>query len=63
MTDHPPADLSIHAWRVFTSDHSEEDAASLFIRRFGQPPEYIFDHGPYLYAGPVPEETPCTTKF
>jgi hypothetical protein len=55
MTDHPPANLHTRAWRVLTADTSEEEAAALFARRFGQPPEYIFDYGAYLYAGPVPE--------
>ncbi len=42
-------------WLAFTRDHSEDDAARVFLRRYGQPPRYCFDGlGGLLLVGPVP---------
>ena len=43
-------------WLAFTRDHSEDDAAAVFLRRYGQPARYIVDgRGGLLLVGPVPE--------
>lgn len=55
MTDLPV--LPDAAWLAFTADHDEDDAARIFQRRFGRPPEYITESaGRYkmLLVGPVP---------
>jgi len=41
-------------WRAFTLDKSEDDAAAAFLRRYGQPPRYIFENLGLLLVGPVP---------
>jgi hypothetical protein len=42
-------------WLAFTGDHDEGDAARCFLRRYGQPPRYLFDGlGGLLLVGPVP---------
>lgn len=42
-------------WLAFTHDHDETDAAAVFLRRYGQPPRYVFDGlGGLLLVGPVP---------
>ena len=41
-------------WRAFTLDTSEDDAAAAFLRRYGQPPRYIFENLGLLLVGPVP---------
>ena len=46
-----------HAWRAFTLDHDERDAAAAFQRRYGAPPEFVFESRGLLLAGPVPEVT------
>lgn len=53
--DFGPPDPMGSYWLAFTCDHSEEDAARCFVRRFGQVPRYIFDGlGGLLLVGPVP---------
>lgn len=50
----PPDPMGSY-WLAFTCDHSEEDAAATFRRRYGQPPRYVFDGlGGLLLVGPVP---------
>lgn len=44
-----------HAWRAFTMDTREEDAAGSFERRYGVPPEYVFESKGILLVGPVPD--------
>lgn len=44
-----------HAWRAFTLDTREEEAAGSFERRYGFPPEYVFESRGLLLVGPVPE--------
>lgn len=41
-------------WRAFTLDHDESDAAAAFLRRYGQPPRFVFEHLGLLLVGPVP---------
>ena len=50
-----PPDPAGSYWLAFTQDHDENDAARCFVRRYGQPPRYIFDGlGGLLLVGPVP---------
>lgn len=39
---------------AFTLDHDEDDAARLFMQRYGQPPEHIIEQSGLLWLGPVP---------
>jgi hypothetical protein len=41
-------------WRAFTLGHDEDDAAATFLRRYGQPPCFVFKHLGLLKVGPVP---------
>lgn len=41
-------------WRAFTLDHDEGDAAAAFLRRYGQPPRFVFENLGLLLVGPVP---------
>lgn len=49
-------DTHDHYYRAFSLDHDEEDAAARFTRRYGQPPERIFESHGILLVGPVPED-------
>lgn len=52
----PAPDPRGAVWLAFTADHNEDDAAAVFLRRYGQLPRYIFDGlGELLLVGPVPE--------
>jgi len=51
----PAPDPRGAVWLAFTKDHNEDDAAAVFLRRYGQLPRYIFDGlGELLLVGPVP---------
>ena len=52
----PPPDPAGHAWRAFTLDTPEEEAAAVFARRYGRNPEYVFESRGLLLCGPVPSE-------
>lgn len=41
-------------WRAFTLDHDETDAVAVFLRRYGQPPRFVFENLGLLLVGPVP---------
>lgn len=41
-------------WRTFSLDHDTDDAAAIFERRHGGPPEYVLPHKGSLWLGPVP---------
>lgn len=43
-------------WQVFSIDHDTDDAAAVFERRHGRPPEYVLPHKDNLWLGPVPGE-------
>jgi hypothetical protein len=45
-----------HAWRAFTLDTKEEEAAAAFLRRYGRTPEFVFESRGLLLAGPIPWE-------
>ena len=40
-------------YRGYSSDVSEEEARSFFVRRFGVEPKRVFRSGPVVLAGPV----------
>lgn len=41
-------------WQVWTADDDDDRAADAFAWRYGSHPEYVVDHGGYLWLGPVP---------
>ena len=41
-------------FRAFSLDHSEADAAAVFLRDYGQPHQRMFRHMGLLKVGPVP---------
>lgn len=41
---------------AFTFDHDEEGAAAVFLRRYGRPPEFVFESRGNLLVGPIPTE-------
>ena len=43
-----------HTWRAFTLDTKEEEAAGAFLRRYGRPPEFVFESRGNLLCGPIP---------
>lgn len=43
-----------HSWMGFTLDTSADLAATMFERRYGQHPEYMFKSRGLLLAGPIP---------
>ena len=51
----PPPDPAGHVWRAFTLDTPEEHAAGVFLRRYGRPPEFVFESRGNLLCGPIPE--------
>ena len=51
----PPPEPAGHAWRAFTLDTPEEEAAAVFARRYGRNPEFVFESRGLLLCGPVPE--------
>ena len=51
--DHP--DLTSRNYRAYTLNHSEEDAAAEFARRYGTPPEWVWPANNVLWVGPIPE--------
>ena len=51
-----PPDPAGHSWRAFTLDTPEEEAAAAFLRRYGRPPEFVFESRGLLLCGPVPSE-------
>ena len=54
----PPPDPTGYTWRAFTLDTPEEQAAAAFLRRYGRPPEFVFESRGNLLCGPIPEVTP-----
>lgn len=42
--------------RCYTLDTNEDDAARLFVQRYGQPPERIIEAKGLLWLGPVPSK-------
>lgn len=42
----------------FTPDHDENDAARVFLRRYGRQPQYLFESRGLRLVGPIPEVTP-----
>lgn len=52
--DDPPPQGAL--WLGFTRDHNENDAAQVFVRRFGLQPRFVVGGlGGLLLVGPVPE--------
>jgi hypothetical protein len=49
----PEGQLRKALFLCFTLDHSEDDAAAIYERRFGQPPELILEWGWMLRLGPI----------
>lgn len=49
-----PPDPHDHAFRGFTLDTTEDEAAASFQRRYGRPPEYIVEALGILLVGPIP---------
>lgn len=43
-------------FRGFTLDHDEGAAAVVFERRYGRPPEFVFESRGNLLCGPIPGE-------
>ena len=41
---------------AFTLDHDEGAAAVVFARRYGRPPEFVFESRGNLLCGPIPGE-------
>ena len=41
------------AYLCFTAEHDEEAASRRFAEKYGQPPEYIIEHGGLLWLGPI----------
>lgn len=41
---------------AFSLDHDEGAAAAVFLRRYGRPPEYVFESRGLLLVGSVPSE-------
>lgn len=52
----PPPDPAGHAWRAFTLDTPEEEAAATFLRRYGRNPEFVFESRGLLLCGSIPSE-------
>ena len=48
----PPTEA---AYRAFSLDTKEEIAAAAYLRRYGQPPEFVFESLGNLLCGPIPE--------
>ena len=53
-----PPDPAGHVWRAFTLDTPEEEAAAAFLRRYGRPPEFVFESRGLLLCGPILVVTP-----
>lgn len=51
-----PPDPHEYAWMGFTIDTREEVAATAFQRRYGRPPEFVFESRGNLLCGPIMEE-------
>jgi hypothetical protein len=51
-----PPDPREHAWMGFTLDEREEAAAAAFQRRYGRPPEFVFESRGNLLCGPIMEQ-------
>ena len=51
-----PPDPAGHTWHAFTLATPEEEAAAVFLRRYGRQPEFVFDSHNLLLCGPVPGE-------
>lgn len=45
-----------HTWRAFTLDTAAEEAAAVFLLRYGTHPEFVFESRGLLLAGPIPAE-------
>lgn len=52
----PPPDPVGHTWHAFTLDTKEKEAAGAFLRRYGRPPEFVFESRGNLLCGPIPSE-------
>ena len=52
----PPPDPAGHVWHAFTLDTKEEEAAGVFLRRYGRHPEFVFESRGNLLCGPIPGE-------
>ena len=50
----PPPDPAGHTWHAFSLDTKEEEAADAFVRRYGRPPEFVFESRGNLLCGPIP---------
>ena len=46
--------LAGRAWRCWTADTPEGEAAAAFVRRYGEPPAYILERFRMLWLGPIP---------
>ncbi len=53
-----PPDPGDRFFMAFTLDTPEEHAAGVFARRYGRPPEFVFESRGNLLCGPIPEVTP-----
>ena len=51
-----PPDPGDRFYMGFTLDTPEEHAAGVFLRRYGRPPEFVFESRGLLLCGPVPGE-------
>jgi hypothetical protein len=51
-----PPNPAGHSWRAFSLDTKEEEAAAIFLRRYGRPPEFVFESRGNLLCGPIPRE-------
>lgn len=49
----PEGEIGRAAFLCFTLDHDEDEAAAIFERKFGRPPELILEWGRMLRLGPV----------
>lgn len=50
-----PPDPGDRFFMAFTLDHDEGAAAVVFARRYGRPPEFVFESRGNLLVGPIPE--------
>ena len=50
-----PPDPGDRFYLAFTLDTPEEHAAGVFARRYGRPPEFVFESRGNLLCGPIPE--------
>lgn len=52
-----PISVVGHTWLAFTINTSDETITKRFVAKYGYPPDRIFTHLGYRFAGPVSQAT------